>query len=139
MPIIRIYIRIWLPLTVGGNSWGIWESSIISIPLGFCTSWFRHTYLSHFCYKLYHRLIRVQSGEINNTYRQVVERYEKNHNAKLADKVEFAEEALKVAPPGFLYYSSVILFQGIDKGLAFRNNDNELVNPGSKLWTWDKF
>ncbi|CUM52543.1 unnamed protein product [Debaryomyces tyrocola] len=90
--------------------------------------------------------IRVQSGEI--TPRQVVERYEKTHNAKLAVKVESAEEALKTAqtkysqsykPADFLYYSSVILFQGVDKGLAFRENDNELINPDSKLWTWDKF
>lgn len=90
--------------------------------------------------------IRVQSGEI--TPRQVVERYENDHNAKLAAKVESAEEALKTAqtkyfqgykPSDFLYYASVILYQGVDKGLAFRENDNELINPGSRLWTWDKF
>lgn len=90
--------------------------------------------------------IRIQSGTISP--REVVERYEKDHNVKLAVKNESAEEALKAGQAkyaqgfnsaDFLFYLSVILSQGVDNGLAYAENENELVNPGNKSWTWEKY
>lgn len=90
--------------------------------------------------------IRIQSGLI--TPSQVVERYEKDHNVKLAVKKESAEEALKAGkakyaqgfnPADFLFYLSVILSQGVDHGLRYSQNENELVNPGNKFWNWDQY
>lgn len=90
--------------------------------------------------------IRIQSGVI--TPRQVVEKYEKDHNVKLTVKNESAEEALKEAQAkyakgfdfaDFLYYLSVVLYQGVDNGLSFSQNENEIVNPGDKSWTWEKY
>lgn len=90
--------------------------------------------------------IRIQSGLI--TPRQVVEKYEKNHNVKLAVKNESSQEALKEGQAryakgfnleDFLYYLSVLVSQGVDNGLLFSQNENELVNPGNKLWTWEKY
>ncbi|CUM57131.1 unnamed protein product [Debaryomyces tyrocola] len=90
--------------------------------------------------------IRIQSGLI--TPSQVVERYEKDHNVKLAVKNESAEEALKAGkakyaqgfnPADFLFYLSVILSQGVDHGLRYSQNENELVNPGNASWNWDQY
>lgn len=90
--------------------------------------------------------VRVESDKI--CPREVVTRYEKTHNVKLSVKFESAQEALEAAQAkysegyksaDFLYYSSIVLFQGLDKGSAFIRNENELINPGAKLWTWDKF
>lgn len=90
--------------------------------------------------------IRIQSGLI--TPSQVVERYEKDHNVKLAVKNESVEEALKAGkakyaqgfnPADFLFYLSVILSQGVDHGLRYSQNENELVNPGNASWNWDQY
>lgn len=90
--------------------------------------------------------IRTQSGRL--TVRQVVEKYEKSHNLKLTVKNESSEEALKAAqakysqgfnPADFLYYLSVIVSQGVDNGLSFPQNENELINPRNILWTWESY
>lgn len=90
--------------------------------------------------------VRIQSGLI--TPSQVVERYEKDHNVKLTVKNESAEEALKAGqakyaqgfnPADFLFYLNVLLSQGVDNGLRFSQNENELVNPGNNSWTWDQY
>lgn len=90
--------------------------------------------------------IRIQSGTISP--REVVKRYENDHNVKLEVKTEPAEEALKKSQAkyaqgfdfsDFLYYLNIILSRGVDCGLAYSENENVLVNPGSKSWTWEDY
>lgn len=90
--------------------------------------------------------VRIQSQTI--TQQDVVKRYEETHNVKLRVNHESAEEALKAGQAkyakgfqlqDFLYYLNVLASQGLDKGLYFSENENELVNPGGKLWKWHQF
>lgn len=90
--------------------------------------------------------VRVQSGKLSP--REVAKRYEEEHNLKLESHSESAQSALREAqvkyakgfqPSDFLYYLSILVYQGDDSGLAFSENENELINPGSKLWTWEEY
>lgn len=90
--------------------------------------------------------VRVQSGEV--TPAEVVARYEKTHDVKFEvseiSKEQALEDGKKVwaegfNPSRFLYYLQVLASQGAGKGLSFVKNDNELVNPGEKLWKWSSY
>lgn len=90
--------------------------------------------------------VRIQSEVV--TQQDIVKRFEEIHNVKLSVKHESAEEALKKGQEkyaqgfefkDFLYYLSVLASQGLDKGVYFKENENELVNPGQKLWKWTKY
>lgn len=91
--------------------------------------------------------INVSSGTL--TAKDVVERYEATHNVKLSVKETVPkEQVLKEAnaiwagglnPSKFLYYLNVLVSQGEGNGVSFGQTDNELVNPGESLWTWEKY
>lgn len=94
--------------------------------------------------------IRVQTGSV--TPRGLAEKYEKKHGVKLESSEVSKEQALAEATPkwkkavaehtwhtNFLYWLNVVRSQGLDKGTSFSKNQNELVNPGQKLWKWEKF
>lgn len=89
---------------------------------------------------------RIQSDEI--TYEDVVKKYQSTHNVNLEVKNISLDEILKQAQEklnngfdgkDFLFYLNAIAAQGVDKGLSFSKTENELVNPGEKYWTWDKY
>lgn len=90
----------------------------------------------------------INSGEV--TMREIVERYEATHNVQLAvaghQPLEEAVAELQAKwlqngyePNEFLYYLHVLSAAGLKGGLLFTRNDNELVNPGEKLWKWGSF
>lgn len=88
--------------------------------------------------------VRVQSQVI--TQQDVVKRYEETHNVKLRVNYVSAEDALKAGQAkyaqgfqfqDFLYYLNVLASQGV--GVYFTENEDEIVNPGEKLWKWHKF
>lgn len=88
-------------------------------------------------------IVKIESGKV--TTRQVIDRYEKDHNVKLTKKQEFSkEDTLKEAVEklknfswaDFVFYLHTIGSQGQGKGVSFDDNDDELVNPGEKLWKW---
>ncbi|CUM66445.1 uncharacterized protein PRCAT00004109001 [Priceomyces carsonii] len=91
--------------------------------------------------------VRVQSDEIS--YKDVVERYEKTHNIKLKNngvisKEESLQNLNKIIDNGFkqsdfFLLINTIISQGVDKGLLFSSNEDELVNPGENLWKWTKY
>lgn len=83
------------------------------------------------------------------TVKDVIDRYEKNHNVKLTESgSQTKEEALKefqdIWSKGFKhddfpYYAHVIVSQGLDKGTLYSEDHRELVNPGEAFWKWKKF
>lgn len=90
--------------------------------------------------------LRVESDKA--TFRDVVERYEKDHNVKLTKAGEFTKEEtlatmlekLKTfTMADFIFFLHTVASQGRDRGVSFTRNDDELVNPGQKLWQWSKY
>lgn len=90
--------------------------------------------------------LKVQSGEVSNA--EVVKRYEETHDVKFEVKTIPQEDVLAEAkqvwaqgfdPSKFLYYLQVLVSAGVDKGVSFSKNDDELVNPGESLWKWAKY
>lgn len=90
--------------------------------------------------------VRVQSGEVSAA--EIVKRYEETHNIKFEVKTVPQEEALEKAkqvwaqgfdPSKFLYYLQVLSSAGVDNGVSFSKNEDELVNPGESLWKWAKY
>ncbi|KAK6458409.1 uncharacterized protein RJT20DRAFT_133842 [Scheffersomyces xylosifermentans] len=91
--------------------------------------------------------VRIESDEV--TFQDIIDRYEQTHNVKFDvvkhiskedALVEFRESVSK----GFdrnqiFYYLNAIASQGLDKGLNYSENHNELVNPRESLWKWGKF
>lgn len=90
--------------------------------------------------------VRVQSGEVS--FAEIAKRYEESHNVKLEVKnVSEADAAANAKdvwaqgfdPTKFLFYLQVLASSGVDKGVSFSANENELVNPGESLWKWAKY
>ncbi|KAJ9090866.1 hypothetical protein QFC19_009378 [Naganishia cerealis] len=90
--------------------------------------------------------VKIQSGKV--TVKDVIERYEKDHGVKLTQKEAVSkEDTLKQVyeklknfnPADFVFYLHAIAAQGEGKGANFTENDDELVNPGEKLWKWSKY
>ncbi|KAK6202363.1 CIP1 protein [Scheffersomyces amazonensis] len=83
------------------------------------------------------------------TFQQIVDTFEKNHNTKLQiTKQVTSQEALneffekiKNGPKheDIFFYLHTIASQGTDKGIHYSINENEIVNPGEKLWKWAKY
>lgn len=90
--------------------------------------------------------VRVKSQDVS--FKEVVERYEQTHNVKLevshiSKDEAFAQGVAKFKAgfdfKDFLYYLQIISSQGTDRGLAFSQDENELLNPGQSLWKYQKF
>lgn len=88
--------------------------------------------------------VRVEAEQIS--FKEFASRYEKKNNVTLTAKnvdgsyLQEAQEKYKnFSFNDFLYYLQVIASQGTDKGASFSSNENELVNPGAKNWTWTTY
>lgn len=88
--------------------------------------------------------VRVQAEQIS--FKEFASKYEKRNNVTLTAKIvdgpylqEAQEKYKNFSFNDFLYYLHVIASQGIDKGASFSSNENELVNPGAKNWTWSTY
>ncbi|KAK7678617.1 hypothetical protein QCA50_018340 [Cerrena zonata] len=92
--------------------------------------------------------VRIQSDEV--TYEDIAKKYEKDHGVTLQVKNITAEELLKKANDriqtakefsleDFLLYLWAVSVGGRDYGNSYSKNDDDLVNPGGKLFKWTKF
>jgi hypothetical protein len=91
--------------------------------------------------------VRIQSGTLS--FKDVKERWEKDHNATLTVSKKYTkEEALEEAQAkfakgfefaDFYYYLHNIAAQGVDNGSSYSKNENELVNPGESSWKWEDY
>jgi len=90
--------------------------------------------------------VRIQAGEVS--VRDIVKRYEETHDIKFTEKFVPLDKVLADAkqvwaegfdPSKLLYYLQVLAASGLDKGVSFSENEDELVNPGGRLWTWSTF
>ncbi|KAK7687534.1 hypothetical protein QCA50_009414 [Cerrena zonata] len=93
-------------------------------------------------------VFRMQSDEI--TYEDVAKKFENDHGVTLQVKhttsdelLAKANEMMKVSQgfvlDEFLFYLWAVSAAGRDFGNSYSKNDNELVNPGGKLFPWTKF
>lgn len=90
---------------------------------------------------------QFHSGQI--TIKEIIAAYEKANNVELKKDGEISkEQALKdlqdalnkgFDPNQFLSYLHSIAAQGKDQGLSFSKADNELINPGEKVWKYTKY
>ncbi|KAG7660587.1 uncharacterized protein J8A68_005853 [[Candida] subhashii] len=89
--------------------------------------------------------IRVKSGDVS--FREVIERYEKNHNVKLEVGTKLTpEEAMKQLKEkhektgfnwgDFFFYLQTL---AVAVGLSYDSKDNELINPDESIWKWGVF
>ncbi|KAK6458411.1 CIP1 protein [Scheffersomyces xylosifermentans] len=92
-------------------------------------------------------VVKVQSDNIS--FQDVINRYEKDHNVKLelAEKISIEQttkEMNEKLASGFkledlFFYVHSIAAHGLDKGMSYSQNENELINPGESLWKWTKY
>lgn len=91
--------------------------------------------------------LRVFSENI--TVQLIIKRYEVEHGVSLEKTAQYtAEETLKelianwtgvFVPERLAFDVHAVTSQGIDKGFYFEDNEREDINPGEKLWRWEKF
>lgn len=90
--------------------------------------------------------VKIESGKV--AVKDIIERYEKDHGVKLTQKEAISkEDTLKqvyeklknFSPADFVFYLHAIAAQGEGRGASFTENDDELVNPGEKLWKWTEY
>ncbi|GMG19980.1 unnamed protein product [Ambrosiozyma monospora] len=90
--------------------------------------------------------IRISSDRITND--QALNNYEKIHGVKITreyvSKADTYKKAHELYDAGFSFkdfsfYLQYFVSEGDDKGVAFSNNEDELVNPGESLFKWTKF
>lgn len=91
-------------------------------------------------------VVRVESDQV--TPEVVQQTWAKNHGKTLTvvKSIDQAEALAEVQsdwkangflPDKFLFYLHSLTSQGVNGGLLFVENDNQLVNPG--IWQWEKF